>query len=427
MDPITRKLLFPERIMYGDGHSPFNGVFAVKIKGVLVAGNLCRALDKVQNKYPLLRARVMQDKKGIPHFIASGDRRVIPLRMVGRYADEDWIRESKLEWGTPFDMVNGPLLRVVWLKSDAVSDLLLVFHHCMCDGGSALALMRDILTLLDQRAREIGAYRGFTPLEELLPATTFTMKTRVKARLMSMLMQTALFPASVFVATNDHRSLSRQRDYLLHWKLDKEASTAVFNYCREAVVTVNTALCVAFLSAFQYVKGDKAFNKIMCPIDIRRYNPAIKKDDLFAFGLAIILSMKDNGRDPGFWKKAIKMQDEVSRKTSKLNAGEYLMMLEYSHAAVRTMIKFLTFGKPGNDLMFSNMGRLDLEKEYSSFELETLYSPTIIGPFGNPTTVVTTTFNDQMDFCFVSNDDFLPNAEARAIKDKAMELLTGTI
>jgi NRPS condensation-like uncharacterized protein len=424
---VTRKLLFPERIMYGDGHSPFNGVFAVKIKGALVAGNLCRALEKVQDKYPLLRARVVQDKKGIPHFIVSEEKRIIPLRMVGRYADEDWIRESKLEWATPFDMVNGPLLRVVWLKSEAVSDLLLAFHHCMCDGGSALALMRDLLTVLDQPAREIGTYTGFTPLEELLPGTVFTMKARAKARLMSILMQTALFPASVLVATNDRRSLSRQRDYLLHWKLDKETSASVFNYCREAHVTVNTALCVAFLSAFQCVKGDKAFNKIMCPIDIRRYNPAIKKDDLFAFGLAIILSMKDKDRETGFWKKVIKMQEVISGKTSKLNAGEFLLMLEYSHASVRTMIKFLTFGKPGNDLMFSNMGRLDIGKEYDSFEVETLYSPTIIGPFGNPTTVVTTTFNDQMDFCFVSNDDFLPNTEASAIKEKAMELLTGAI
>jgi len=41
--------------------------------------------------------------------------------------------------------------------------------------------------------------------------------------------------------------------------------------------------------------------------------------------------------------------------------------------------------------------------------------------------LVATTYNQQMDFTFMSNEQFLPKEEAVKIKNKAIELLTSSL
>lgn len=111
----------------------------------------------------------------------------------------------------------------------------------------------------------------------------------------------------------------------------------------------------------------------------------------------------------------------------KLNPYEFTMIMEASHRSVHKLRRFLTYAKVGNDFMFSNMGRLDIPARYRSFSVDTIYSPTVIGPFANPNTIITTTYNGRMDFSFVSNEAFLPRATALLIREKAMKILFETV
>jgi hypothetical protein len=40
-------------------------------------------------------------------------------------------------------------MRFVWIKGEETSDMMFVFHHCLCDGGSAMAVLDEFLKLLD--------------------------------------------------------------------------------------------------------------------------------------------------------------------------------------------------------------------------------------------------------------------------------------
>ena len=418
---MKRQLFFLERILYGDGNTPFNGVFALKIKGVVHAERLVSALERIQAKHALLRAHVEKDEKGMPWFVVHEETPPIPLRMVERRGESDWMEETRSEWAQAFETWRGPLLRVVWLRGESVSDLILAFHHCLCDGGSALALMQDLLSLLDEEDADIGCPKDWVTKHELLAGLGGRWMER-KARGVSALIKIGLSAGAFLTPSRGKTPVSRSEDYLLHWKLNKELSDALFRYCKAAQVTVNTLLCVAALHAFRCVRGKRAHQKVTCPVDIRRYHPAIKKDMLFAFGLAVTLSLKKRWSE-SFSRSVEDAQQLMTDKLGRLNATEFLLMMEHSHAAVGNMIKVLTYGKPGNDLMFSNMGRIDIPERYSSFEVETVYSPTVIGPFGNPTTLVTTTYKGQLDFSLVSNRTVLLEEEARAIRDRMVAVL----
>jgi NRPS condensation-like uncharacterized protein len=414
---MKRKLLFLERFIYGDGTIPKNITFTIKIRGAFTEAALRNALARVQYKHPLLTVGVQEDSKGMPWFVTLSPLPEIPVRIIERASEEDWMRESERECAQRFDMQNGPLLRMVWLRSGVVSDLILVCHHCICDGASIVTLFREILTLIDQPNLAIGHYDTFNTVADLVPEFILAdKKNQRRGKIIAFFLRLFLF----FVPAK--KQIRWGKDYTLRWKLDKDATAALIRRCKEERTTVHAALCTAFLCGFRHVKGDKARNQVFCPVNLRRYIPEIKEDMLFGFATSTTLSLdKDPKLD--FTTQAKKLNERLSDKLANLKVYEEIMLNEYYHPVVKKLSQYLSTAKGNNDLTFSNMGRLDIPKHYQSFEVETVHIPVLIFKSANPNGVIASTFDDQMNFSFLSNDAYLSYEDAVTIRDKAMELL----
>jgi len=418
---MKRKLIIGERIMYGDGKTPLNSCFTARIRGTIFPENLQHALARMQAKHPLLRAGVVPDRKGHPCFMTNEHIPEIPVRKVPRHTDDDWQHESMAEWATPFDMQRGPLCRVVWIQSPEVSELILVCHHCICDGGSVATLLQELLCLLDQPDMPMETYLAFNDIHELIPPPFLENKQlRQKGRKSAVLAWLTLS-----VVLWGKKQPPKGRDYLLHWKLDREQSAAFVNRCKTEGTTVHAALSVALLQAFKQVKGEQAKNRIISPVDIRRFITAIRPDHLFAYAPTVNLSLDNDlpASAKGFWVQAYRLKEELSEKIAEMNVFVQLMIGEYVHSSLKKLVKLLKVTNGNHDITFSNMGRLNIPEQYQSFYVETIMSPTVAFPWRNPNTMVTTTFRGQMDFVFMSNDRFLPYEEAVAIKEAALALV----
>ncbi|WP_158795366.1 condensation domain-containing protein [Pedobacter sp. L105] len=414
---MKRKMIIGERLMYIDSSTPLNCVFTVKLKGDLSAERLGNALAKIQQKHPLLRTSIKEDEKGIPFFVSGNAISEIPVRVVERYGDEDWKVHSKMEWVKLFDQKHQPLARVVWLKGKGVSELLLICPHCVCDGTTMVALMSELLLLLDHPEKELMAYPPFNSIDELISQTySGNLKKIVKARLFS------VFARLFFLLKSTKNDFPPGNSYLLQWKLDAEKTAGLVAASKASGATVHTVLCAVFLEAFQYVKGEKAHGKVICPVDIRKFVPEIKDDMMFAFAPIAELSVGKD-KNVSYLKKAVKLKEELHTKIAAINAQELLLMGEYFHSSVDSMIKHLRSTNGSHDVTLSNMGKMCIAEQYDSFEVETIYSPTVAFPWRNPTTLIVSTFKGEMDFAFCSNSAFLDSQEACAIKDKALELL----
>lgn len=414
---MKRNLIVGERIMHVDESTPLNCVFTVKIKGILSLENLNTALAKIQQKHPLLRSSVKEDQKGTPYFKLRSDLEAIPVRVLQRKGNDDWMEESALEWKKLFDQPNLPMARVVWLKGEEVSELLLVCPHCICDGTTFVALMSEMLMLLDHPEKGIIPYPPFNSIEELLAGSFSMTGVKVfKAKIFAVLAKLFFLLKST---TNRH---PLGMGYMLHWKLDIDRSLALVKGCKAAGITLHAALCVAFMEAFKVVRGDKAHGKVICPVDVRRFVTEIKEDTMFAFApIAELPLSKDIGLD--FFAKAKSLKEDLMAKISKMKVHELLVMSEYFHGSVKKMVKYLRCTDGSHDLTLSNMGRLSIAENYDTFEVETLYSPTVGFSWRNPNTLVVSTFKGEMDFTFYSNDAFLDKSEAESVRKYALELL----
>jgi NRPS condensation-like uncharacterized protein len=413
---MRRRLIMGERIMYVDSSTPLNCVFAVTIRGSFTLERLRNALNKMQQKHPLLRATIKEDAARVPYFVSSNKLAEIPIRITERVYDNDWKVQSKIEWGKLFEEKGAPLARVVWLKDTDVSDLILVCPHCICDGTTFVTLMSEMLELLDKPEKELSSYLPFNSMQGLLSQSFKATKGQVlKAKLFSVVAK--LF--FLFKSTKNRKPTGQ--NYLLHWRLDANKTAALTAECKAAGASVHAALCVILLSAFQAIRGGKAHGKVICPVDVRKFVTEIKGDNMFAFAPIAELSVDDN--IVGFWEKAKKVKDDLNTKIAAMKVHELLVMSEYFHGSVNKMVKYLLTTDGTHDVTFSNMGRLGIAENYDSFEVEAIYSPTVGFPWRNPNTIVVSTFKGEMDFSFCSNDAFLPENEAAAIKSKVLELL----
>lgn len=415
--PMKRRLLFAERMLHGEGDLPFNAIIPIRIKGKFEEEHLLHALKKLQQKHPFLKANVEDDLTGMPWFVIQEHLEMaIPVRMVSRNSEVQWQEECTSEWATVFDTRKGPLMRVVWIKGEETSEMILVMHHCLCDGGSAMTILAELLLLIDNGSADIGTEHPILGVEDIIPPAVLKNRKKIlKAKLAGRVASLVLWLVPV-----KKKLIAREKDYMINWKFDKNFSTQLIQASKAAGVTVNTVLCLAVLNAFKAVRKEHAHNKISCPVDIRKYAPKIKRDHLFAFGLMFVVSA-DQQLD--FFDGAKKIQQEIDKKSRKLDPYETIMMMEEAHASLHNFTRFLKYGKSSNDCMFSNLGRITIPEKYQSFELETIFSPSVIGPLGNTTTLVASTFRDQMDFTLIASEGFIPYQQALQIKDAFIQIL----
>ncbi len=212
------------------------------------------------------------------------------------------------------------------------------------------------------------------------------------------------------------------KDYVLHQKLDPATTSQITEKCKANGVSVHALLCSAFMQAFQEVKGKEAKGKVISPVDVRHFIPEIKEDHLFAFAPTVDLAIKKGSSD--LLNNAKHIKEDLVQKIGKMEARELLWMGEQMHPIVDRMISILKSSNGGHDVTLSNMGRINIPNDYKNFSIDTIFSPTVAFPWLNSNTLVTSTYNHQMDFIFLSNEDFLPKAEAAKIKEKAIALMT---
>jgi hypothetical protein len=426
----SRRLLLLERTMYRDGRTPFASVFSMQLLGRLEEGRLLQALSRLQAKHPLLRCVIEDgaDSEG-PRFVLQDHPAPIPLRIVERKHDDDWQTEVRREWVAPFDAGRDPLVRLVWLRASEVSELILVGHHCICDGQSGMTLLRECLSAYDEPEKDLGTYDALGAIEDLVPAAllkdrSFRRRMRWKIGLLRLIL--------LWQRRKRARSASPIRGeqmYFHRWSLDKAASLTLIERCRTEGVTVLAAMSVAFLQAFRDVRGTKALRKAYTMVNARRFMPLLRPDAMFGMAPGVELSVR--GLPPqemsasGFWTCAQAIKADLTRRVDVLGRDiyDYLVGMEGMHGMYGSLVGDTESATTVRHVTLSNMGRLEFPQRYSSFWVERIYSPLVMVSPTPANTVVISSFAGRLELAIVSDEQSLPPAQAKAIRQRAMELL----
>jgi hypothetical protein len=299
----------------------FTIIMAARITGTVNTMRLRTALDAASLKHPLMRAKVIFDERQEAWFSSQGVPPV-PMRIVTRTSEQQWLEELKEEACVPFDIGSGPLIKLVLMQSPEVSDLLIFANHGISDGMAIANLIRDILCLYDDPAQEVRVLDPPDVLDLIQPGISLK---GIAARFFAGVGNRKWNKNPYYFGADEYTALYRcywekRKPGLVLLEFDPDESAQLLAACRSHGITVGSALSAACLAARNDIIGEfpKQQQTVMVPFDLRpRLDPPVGNVFCFCDGgvkFPFSWSVKKT-----FWDNAADLHKEIHARIDVLD------------------------------------------------------------------------------------------------------------
>lgn len=429
-----------------DQVSPLNVIARAQVRGHLSLPVLRRALDRIQRRHPLLNVAISTGPGGAnPAFVPGGGP--IPLRQVNRDdqgGEERWVRQvNEHELDERIDWRQGPLCRAVVLSgSDAagpVHDLLLTMPHCVADGTTVMALLKEwLLTAAEQEPddgvagpRPAGIVGPALPAEALFPP-------RYRGRLGSLRLlrhplrdwararryRPARFTPSSFVP------YPQRRTRLLHRRLTAGQVAALVAACRRERTTVHGALAAAMVTAVaRDATPTPGHITIGSPLDMRAdLVPPVPENAVGAYVATVptLVAYRPGG---SFWPMARAISEDLAHRR---RTGGHLAMINLvglsGPASLRSSGRFIDLVEHRGPVNFclSNIGRYDFPARIGPWQVSGAQFVAGLSVCGYFVATVNTS-HDQLCWNFLYVRQAVPDDRARHLADRCVAVVSDAI
>jgi NRPS condensation-like uncharacterized protein len=403
-----RKVTGAERFF---SHAPFSTVAMVaRIKGHVNEEMLKNAVEKIQQRHALLRVRIVDNKDGELWFTSEGVQK-IPIEVVPRKTENDWINVHAEGAKIPYEFETRPPIRFILVQSVDVSELIILCHHIICDGMSLAYLARDLMVHLGDPTAKIQTLPAPEPISltnlpsEVAPSGLikyFINKIRQKWT-----------DEIIHFDQQDYAALTEAywenfSHEILTIEFSEMETTALVKRCRQEKVTVNTALITAFSGAQNVVMDQKPHHaKTVSAVSLRDRLPNSPGERMGYYALGMEVKYKYNSKK-NFWENARSYHKKITANTSNKKVfGDLPSFLEMdsniyealSFKKLGTLVKpdspsykkLYNFGKREDVVVrllqrakmetldaklfgpaITNLGRLDFPITYGALELDRL-------------------------------------------------------
>ena len=403
-----RKVTGAERFF---SHSPFSIVTMVaRIKGNITEEMLKNAVAKIQQRHALLRVRIKDDHDHALWFTSEGIQE-IPIKIVPRKSENDWINIHAEASKIPYEFETRPAIRFILVQSPDVSELIILCHHMICDGMSLAYLARDLMVHLGDPSREVEVLPAPEPITlDNLPSDV-SLSGLVKFFINRIKQKWA--EEIVFFDQEDYKVLTKTywdnyQHELFSIELSEAETSALAAQCRKEGITVNSALTAAFSGAQSFVQGERPYHaRTAIAASLRDRLPSPPGEAMGYYAAGVELKLKYNHKK-SFWDNARKFHKKIKPNfTNKKVFGELVKWLQMDSNIYEAMNfkklgalvpsdspryeKLSAFSKREDVVVrllkrvkmesletkllgpaITNLGRLDFPKTYGALELDRL-------------------------------------------------------
>lgn len=420
----SRELFFFERFLRAGGYRPWNVLLIARVCGTIDESALHQALAGLQSHHPILAAHIV-DCARAPRFETLEPIQPIALRIVDRTGPDDWFIETLLELERRFDSASGPLLRAVWVRSEATSELILIADHCITDGRSLLMLMRELVDRLDPARPRRPALRQIGSVAQLFadPPSRATISRQPVFSLNRLAQPMRLASAIGRVL---RRPAPISPSYVLRWELAAPVGDVLRQRARDESATSYSALATAFSRAIRAVRPTQSHNRLLCPVDVRSWMPGLEPGALSAFPDTMRLSL-DRRLDDAFWSQARVLRHGMIAARARLHPQRKLVGAERMHALSDWFITLQLHGRARNDFMFSHLGATDFPEGPGRLQVDSVLGFLSSMPWRRTPAIFSAQERGTIRFFLVAREEALPRVQAEQVRDRAMATIAAAL
>jgi NRPS condensation-like uncharacterized protein len=385
---------------------PVHFALIARIRGNFSLDQLRKSLTQLQLQHPLLRVAIAVAETGHPKFVEQ--IAPIPLRLMLREDEHCWQREVEIELSRSFDWRTAPLIRVVLLHSESVSELIVTCHHAIADGLSSAYIIRDIVQGLESEGDGLKPLSQAYPIELLMP---------VHER--ATVSQTACLPRQYSTAVS-----SRPRPHVRTALLSADCTQQLCDRARKENTTVHGAISAAFLLAMARQRGE-AVLKCQSPINVRSQLTS-SIDETVGLYISYGVTQHNLKEDSLLWETARSIKAQLSALMASSQVFEVIRQAQIRSAslpAAETVCQALQ-QPPDYDLVVTNLGRLPFGRQFGSLQIEAIYGPAVLDGAENEQLVGVMTLGDQLSITVSNPSTTTSEVEANAGLADALNLLS---
>ena len=445
-------------------HSPFSIVTMVaRINGEVTRGMLKDAVEKVQQRHALLRVRIQVDDDH-EHWFTSQGIQEIPIEIIPRKSQGDWIEIHADACKVPFEFETRPAIRFILVQSPDVSELIILCHHIICDGMSLAYLARDLMEHLGNPARQVDVLPALPPIDlDNLPSDVSQSGI---AKFLIKRMNRQWAEEKVSFDQGDYEILTKAywdnfTHELFSIELSEAETSALVVRCRKENVTVNSALAAAFSAAQSFVQGQQPYHaKVMVAASLRDRIPKPVGEGMGMYAGGVEQKFRYN-QEGSFWENARDFNKKIQPNFTNKNLFSDLLNWLYLDPTILEAMNFKKLGglvpsdspryeklsafSQKKDVILrllqrdhlesletkywgtavTNLGRLDFSRSYGALELDRLIMQPGGGiPLVNVNLVLgAVTCSGKLSLILEYAEQAVDTPTMEVIKDKAIDYL----
>ena len=421
---MKRETIAYERILYYMGNtSHMSFAFRIKVNSNVDKNRLERALSSVQKKHTLARIRVEMtaDKK---QFITTENVPEIPLRELTA-EEADWKAILKIELCRRFDIFKGPMIRVFLIQNKNTSDIIVVFHHAICDGLSAVIFLEDLFSFLAEPGLPLN------PCPEM-PVFTNLIKKDILDIINAKEIPEWLKNRDIPDLKPPQKEPPPEPDFAIHnWSFGEEETNKIASFAKENNVSVHAILGAVLLRAFSLeLKEKNSFKGVLqSPVSFRPFMIEETKD-YFGLFIGIFKADVDCSQERTIPEIALEIYTKLK---AQLNNYEpligYYFFNKYSLDGIEDPELFYANRKVqpvDYDFSLSNLGRIQIQKKYGNYDIEEIYGP-IFSAIKGEVVISVTTHQERMFFTCIYDKKCFDYATGSTIIQKALDIFKNII
>jgi NRPS condensation-like uncharacterized protein len=381
---------------------PFSLNFTIRARlhGAFTVDDLKNALEKLRFRHPLLAVRIAPGEKEGSACFTTENVPSIPLRVVERTTDLNWVREVEQEISQPSNYLTGPLFRCVWLKGTDVSDLVIVCDHITADGYAGIYALRDLLTLLADPDLQLEPCQPELLGKLVPPAMRNRINTIVSA-----------LPGNSPGRPEKFQEMPAPPPLrVIPFELDETETSTLVGCCRQEGVTVQSALCAAFAMPFAERQPDVPIRWVESPVNIRGHlvRPI---EEVYGNYISLIYSGVDCAPGRQAWDVARQFAHSLNTVTEEQLFTIPIVMMAAADQPLSIPVVDFNY-----DLSISNLGRITIPVKYGQLCIESIYGPTMNVSTPAHRILGVTTFEGCMRCTFTSRDPDAPSLVKRSLE-----------
>ena len=416
-----------------------NVVMVALIRGRVSVEMFVRAIAGLMERHPLLRSRVELDERGTA-YLTPMDEPMPSISAASRDHPDDWVEYTRREFRHRFDLLEGPLVRFVLIKSPKSSEVIVNCHHAICDGMSLAILMRDLMTLLGDPTAELPGMLVPPALEgDLLPPSA---SGSLLARLMIRRLNGRWRKRGHEFGEEEFSRLhevfwERSSTEIVPWTIPQEETSRFVSKCREERVTVTSALTAAAVAGGAEASSGRGVggNRVTVAVNLR---DRLKRpvDDVFGYYASAVNFRFRYDRRRSFWWNARNVDGRLRERLTDSSVFESQLAASLDPGLIDSfglvemglledeMVKSVARRRLADrraSVLVSNLGRQEIPLRFGGLGLEALYGPCVHSLSEKYLGVVIV--GGAMHLAFTFDDRAMPRREIERVRDAMMERL----